>query len=120
MTRPKSKSEGVWRNRIVDHDVVLAGDLTANPANARMHPRAQRAALGALLDGVGFIAPVIVNRTTGLIVDGHLRVEQASERNESVPVVPQRRRVRRSIVRCPPPRVARLGQPPTRRAGRHG
>lgn len=75
-----------WRNRIVGYADVAASDLSANPLNARLHPAAQRAALTAVLDDVGFVAPVIVNKRTGLIVDGHLRVEEASARGEAVPV----------------------------------
>lgn len=75
-----------WRNRIVGYEEVTAADLRANPLNARMHPKAQRAALTAVLEDVGFVAPVIVNKRTGLIVDGHLRVEEAAARGEVVPV----------------------------------
>lgn len=77
---------GGWRNRIVDSGVVNASELTANPANARKHPTSQRAALKGVLNEVGWVARVIVNRTTGLIVDGHLRVEEAAARGETVPV----------------------------------
>lgn len=51
-----------WRNRIVGYADVAASDLSANPLNARLHPAAQRAALTAVLDDVGFVAPVIVNK----------------------------------------------------------
>lgn len=40
----------------------------------------------AVLEEVGWVQEVIVNKRTGLIVDGHLRVELAAERGESVPL----------------------------------
>jgi DNA modification methylase len=62
--------------------------LLANPSNWRTHGRAQRAALRDLLDGVGFVAQVIVNRRTGHLVDGHLRVEEAlSHGQPTIPVL---------------------------------
>lgn len=76
-----------WRNRIVGHGDVPPSELVANPRNWRTHPRTQRAALSGALDEVGWVQQVIVNRTTGLLVDGHLRVEVAAARGEpSVPV----------------------------------
>jgi hypothetical protein len=76
-----------WKNRIVGTGEESPEQLLANPENYRAHPRAQREALAAVLDEIGFVAPVIVNRTTGHLVDGHLRVELAMGREEpSVPV----------------------------------
>ena len=61
--------------------------LLANPANWRIHGKAQRAALRDLLGSVGFVAQVIVNRRSGRLVDGHLRVDLARARGEaSIPV----------------------------------
>lgn len=74
-------------NRIVGHATVPAADLTANPRNWRDHPQAQRDALDSALTSVGWVKRVVVNKRTGLILDGHLRVEQAAARGESVPVV---------------------------------
>lgn len=68
---------------IVDVDPA---ELLANPGNARRHPEAQQTALKASLDEVGWVAPVIVNRRTGHILDGHARVEQAIESESLVPV----------------------------------
>src|SRR5437899_2573778 len=62
--------------------------LVANPSNWRTHPAAQRAALRGSLDTVGWVAQVMVNRTTGDVVDGHARLEEALSRREAtVPVV---------------------------------
>jgi ParB-like chromosome segregation protein Spo0J len=75
-----------WRNRIVGHAEVEPQTLVANPQNWRLHPESQRRTLRAVLDSIGWVGQVIVNRVTGHIVDGHLRVEEAIARGE--PTVP--------------------------------
>jgi len=76
-----------WRNRIVGTGEEAPDQLVANPANWRRHPGGQRDALRGSLSEVGWVARVLINRTTGHIVDGHLRVELALARHEpSVPV----------------------------------
>jgi DNA modification methylase len=73
-----------WRNRIVGHGEKPPKQLLANPANWRGHPKEQRVALAGALAEVGWVAQVLVNRTTGHVVDGHLRVELAIDRGEQV------------------------------------
>jgi hypothetical protein len=73
-----------FRSRIVASGEESPDQLLANPANWRGHPSGQREALAAVLDEVGFVAPVIVNRTTGRLIDGHLRVELALARDETM------------------------------------
>jgi DNA modification methylase len=76
-----------WRNRIVGHSDVPPTDLVPNPRNWRTHPEEQRRALSGALAEVGWVAEVIVNRASGRVVDGHLRVDLALARREfSVPV----------------------------------
>lgn len=75
-----------WRSRIVGHADVDPATLVTNPANWRRHPDRQRAALDGSLTDIGWVQSVIVNRTTGHLVDGHARVEQALGRGE--PLVP--------------------------------
>ena len=77
-----------WQNRIVGHEDVDPKTLVPNPANWRTHPKAQRNAMGGALEEIGWVQSVIVNKRSGRIVDGHLRVDLAiSEGAESVPVV---------------------------------
>lgn len=77
-----------WQNRIVGTGEEDPTQLLANPRNWRTHPEPQRAALRGSLDTVGWVQQVMVNRTTGHVVDGHARVEEALRRNEpSVPVL---------------------------------
>jgi len=73
-----AKKKGTqWKSKIVGHDRVQAGQLLANPFNHRRHPEKQREVVSASIEELGFIKSVIVNRTTGHIVDGHERVMQA-------------------------------------------
>jgi len=77
-----------WRSRILGHGEEDPTQLLANPGNWRTHPARQRAALRGALSSVGWVQSVIVNQTTGHLVDGHARVEEAISRGEpSVPVV---------------------------------
>ncbi len=83
MSKPQT-----WRNRIVGHGEEAPDQLLANPGNWRIHPKAQQDALAGVLDEVGWVQDIIVNRQTGHVVDGHLRVSLAISRREStVPVV---------------------------------
>ncbi len=75
-----------WKNRIVSYGEEVPDQLLANPGNWRVHPKFQQDALGAILDEVGWVQDVIVNKTTGYVVDGHLRVAMAISRGE--PTVP--------------------------------
>lgn len=77
-----------FRNRIVGSGTEDPQDLLANPYNWRIHTQAQRAVLAGTLDEIGWIQQIIVNRTTGHIVDGHLRASLAIERGEpAIPVI---------------------------------
>jgi DNA modification methylase len=75
-----------WRNRIVGHGEVAPAELVPNPRNWRTHPADQQRAVGGALAEVGWVAEVLVNQTTGHVVDGHLRIELAVARAE--PTVP--------------------------------
>lgn len=76
-----------WKNRIVGSGEEAPDQLMANPKNWRIHPLTQQDAVEAALDEVGWVQQVIVNQTTGCLVDGHLRVALAISREEtSIPV----------------------------------
>lgn len=75
-----------WQQRIVGTGEVAPADLVPNPENWRQHPHHQRQALRDLLDRVGWVQQVVVNRTTGHLVDGHLRAQLAVE--DEVTTVP--------------------------------
>lgn len=77
-----------WRNRVVGYGDEAPDQLLANPKNWRVHPKNQQDALAGVLSDVGIIGPMaLVNRTTGFVVDGHLRVALAiSQRQPTIPV----------------------------------
>ena len=75
-----------WQQRIVGHDVIDPSDLLANPLNFRIHNDIQKAAIEGSLSELGWVKSVVVNQTTGHILDGHARVTLALKAGESVPV----------------------------------
>lgn len=75
------------KNRIVGHGEEPPDQLLANPFNFRRHPGAQRDALRGSMVEIGWVKTVIVNRTTGHVVDGHARIEEAMRAGlASIPV----------------------------------
>ncbi len=76
------------RNRIVGHGEEDPASFVANPRNWRIHPREQADALGAVLEEIGWVQSVIVNKRSGFLVDGHLRVLESDRLGaKSIPVV---------------------------------
>ena len=80
--RRRDPTAGTWRNRITGHADVAPASLLPHPANWRRHPVRQQRALAGALGEVGWVAQVMVNRVTGHLVDGHLRLELALARGE--------------------------------------
>ena len=75
-----------WKNKIVGHAEVPPDQLLAHPENWRIHPRYQQEALRGVINDIGFIKSVTVNKLTGRVVDGHLRVTLALR--DSIPTIP--------------------------------
>lgn len=73
-----------WKNRIVGEGEEAPDQILAHPENWRVHPKVQQLALDDVLDRVGWVQRVIVNRTTGHLIDGHLRVGRALARGEAL------------------------------------
>lgn len=65
----------VWENKITHYTEESPEQLLGSPYNWRRHSGLQQNAMVALLEELGWIAPIICNSTTGHIVDGHMRVE---------------------------------------------
>lgn len=79
--------QGPFRNRVVGHGEEQVDQLLANPKNFRIHTYNQQKALAGSIDDIGFIRSVTVNKRTGTIVDGHLRVILALRSNvKDIPV----------------------------------
>lgn len=84
----KAKPKTGWRNRIVGHGEEVPDQLLANPLNWRIHPAFQQDALKEVLDKVGLVQSVVVNKRTGNLVDGHLRAQLAMRNgDQKLPVV---------------------------------
>src|SRR5262245_17834222 len=83
-----SAASGALRNRITSSGEEDPEKLLAHPKNWRSHSADQESAVEGLLEEVGWVNNVIVNRRTGRLIDGHLRVELAKRRKEAkIPVV---------------------------------
>jgi uncharacterized protein YihD (DUF1040 family) len=78
-----------WRNRVVGFIEKPANQFTANALNFRRHPNNQRDAFRGLVSEIGFAGAVLENLTTGNLIDGHLRIEEALsiDENQLIPCV---------------------------------
>jgi hypothetical protein len=61
-------------NRIVGHGSESPDQLLANPFNFRIHTQMQQSLMKNILEEVGWVKSVTVNKVTGTILDGHMRV----------------------------------------------
>jgi len=62
--------------------------LQPHPQNYRQHNNEQRTVFSEVLSDVGWIAPLIFNARTSTLIDGHMRRDEAIERNlDEVPVL---------------------------------
>lgn len=77
-----------WKNRIVESGMIAPSAIEGHPENWRTHPQHQREALTGALRELGWIQQVVLNKRTGYLIDGHLRVALALEAKESeIPVL---------------------------------
>jgi len=91
-----AKKSKQWANKITGYGEEDPTQLLANSHNYRIHPKFQQDALSGVLNEVGWVDDVIVNRRTSeewgadrgveTVLDGHLRVSLAISRDE--PTVP--------------------------------
>lgn len=78
---------GTFSIRISGYGVERPDDLLANPLNWRVHPDEQRDLLTAVMRNYGIVQNIIVNKRTGHVVDGHLRVKIAMQQGvQALPV----------------------------------
>ena len=68
-------------NRILRTEDRSPFDVEMHPENWRTHPEAQQAALSSVLEEIGWVQGVVVSAQTGRVLDGHLRVQVARERD---------------------------------------
>ena len=82
-----AKPQDGWHNRIVGYGEEDPESLLANSSNWRGHPKNQQDALLGVLHEVGVVQNILVNRQSGMVVDGHLRVALAlREGQKSIPI----------------------------------
>ncbi len=87
LKRTASKKDQ-WSSRIVGMAEVSPDELMGNPKNWRLHPKNQQDAIKGVLSQVGWVQNIVVNKRTGFVVDGHMRLEVARrEGAKKVPVV---------------------------------
>ena len=78
---------GKIKNRIIGSGEEQLDQIMFNPRNWRIHPLSQQDALKGVLEEVGWVQEVIVNKRTGHLVDGHLRCQLAArEGAKTIPV----------------------------------
>jgi ParB-like chromosome segregation protein Spo0J len=76
------------KNRIIGSGEEPLDSILFNPRNWRIHPLSQQDALKGVLEEVGWVQQVIVNKRTGNLIDGHLRCQLAArEGAQTIPVV---------------------------------
>lgn len=78
------------KNRIKDHRKVRAGDLVPHELNPRRHGKAQRAALAALYEEIGFARSLLAYELPDgrlKLIDGHLRRSMDPEAELDVEVL---------------------------------
>lgn len=80
----KQAVTNIWRDRRVGIGTEDPAQLLANPKNWRIHPDHQQEALVGILREVGWVAGIIVNKRTGMVVDGHARVAVAIRNQQAV------------------------------------
>lgn len=79
-------TDNTWRSRKVGEGTMAACQFTPHPLNPHIHPQGQREAVAASLEQFGQLAPVIVNRANGYILDGEERIWQALSHGDDTPV----------------------------------
>ena len=80
-----------WSDAMPDRlavEYLDPNDLARNPLNWRTHPKRQQEDLARSLGEFGWVMPLLMNASTGLLIDGHARLDLALARQESsVPVI---------------------------------
>jgi site-specific DNA-methyltransferase (adenine-specific) len=77
----------LWEMKVVGHALVDPRTLTAHPDNPKTHPVEQDVVVEASLRELGWLKSIVVNTTTGRVLDGHERLALALRRGmREVPV----------------------------------
>ena len=85
--KARAAAQNRFRNRIVGDGEESPEQLLANPRNARIHSQLQQRIMLGSLRELGWLDRVKVNKATGFVVDGHMRIALAiSEGEQVIPV----------------------------------
>lgn len=78
--------DDIWEDRRVKIGYETAEELAkhANPLNWRGHPESQRNATEESLDTLGYVGSVKKSINSGVVLDGHLRIEIALAKDPSI------------------------------------
>jgi hypothetical protein len=76
----KPKQGDSFPSLIVGHGEADLSEIMFNPDNWRAHPVVQREGMTEILEKIGIAQTIIVNKRTGRLVDGHMRVELMIEK----------------------------------------
>ena len=71
------RGKASWQTRITGSGTLKVNQAKPHALNFRLHPPGQQQALATSLDTVGWVQQIVVNTTTGNLIDGHLRLELA-------------------------------------------
>ena len=79
-----------YKLRIREHRKVRASELLVHPLNPRIHPDAQKSALSAILNEIGFARSLLAYETPEgklQLIDGHLRKELFQDQEVMVEIL---------------------------------
>lgn len=80
-------TDSKYKMRLVGSGMMKVNEIKKNPNNWRMHPKYQSVAMEGVLEEIGWTERLMVNKTTGNLVNGHMRLEVAIQNGEEeVPV----------------------------------
>jgi hypothetical protein len=80
----KDATRTALRNRIISSGTISPQKLLENPGNWRGHPVKQEQVVAGSLEEVGWVRDILINKRTGHMIDGHLRVKIAKKRGEKL------------------------------------
>ena len=70
------------------YTTAKVADLKPHPKNPRKHGEAEMKALAESIDRFGFTCPIVVQKSTGLVLAGHARLEALRKRGDAeAPVI---------------------------------
>ena len=79
-----------YKLRIREHRKIRASELLVHPLNPRIHPDAQKSALSAILNEIGFARSLLAYETPEgklQLIDGHLRTELVHDQEVMVEIL---------------------------------